>query len=305
MVEVAVVELAREHEVRAAAMAFLRNRQISTGGVVRFDDVAEFEFDGVRIPLLDPQRGIRKPRFLEAALSIRTVYAARPDRRPYADDEGSDGLLRYKWRGDDPEHAENRALRTACTMRLPVIWFFGIAPGLYEPIFPVWLVREEPELRQFVVAVAQEQQEATMSSLSEAARRYNERLVKERVHQRLFRSRVLVAYETRCAVCSLRRAELLDAAHIIEDSRGGEPVVPNGIAMCKLHHAAYDADLVGISPDYEVRIRRDLLEENDGPTLRHSLQGLDGSRLGLPRMRTARPDQNLLAIRYERFVSAA
>jgi putative restriction endonuclease len=282
-------------------MAFLRLRQAATGGVVRFDDVAQFEFEGLRVPLLDRQRGIRKPGFLEAAISIRTVYAARPDQRPYADGEGPDGLLRYKWRGHDAEHPENRALRVACEAQLPLIWFFGIATGLYEPIFPVWLVREEPDLQQFVVAVADEQRELGSNPTSEPERRYNLRLVKERVHQPLFRSRVLTAYERQCAVCRLRRPELLDAAHIIEDSRGGKPIVPNGISMCKLHHAAYDADLVGISPDHEIRIRRDLLEEHDGPTLRHSLQGLDRSRLVLPPSRAARPDRDLLAARYERF----
>ncbi len=285
-------------------MAFLDQRVVANGGVVGFEDVANFQFEGVRTPLLDRQRGIRKPKGLHAALSIRTVYAARPDERPYADEEGRDGLLRYKWRGTDPQHAENRALRAACDQQLPLIWFFGIAPGIYEPVFPVWLLREEPESQQFVVAVAEEQRQATAVAPSPAERRYHQRVVFERVHQRLFRSRVLLAYGTRCGVCRLRHAELLDAAHIIEDSRGGEPIVPNGIAMCKLHHAAYDANLLGVSPDYEIRIATDLLAENDGPTLRHSLQGVDRSRLTIPRSRVAHPNRDLLAERYERFLSA-
>jgi putative restriction endonuclease len=282
-------------------MAFLRRRLSNGSGLVRFGDVADFEIDGIPIPLLDRQRGIRKPRGLDAALSIRTVYAERPDQRPYADEVGPDGMLRYKWRGQDPNHAENRALRVACTERLPLIWFFGLAPGVYEPVFPVWLVREEPHLYQFVVALAREEAHTAAEVPTWAERQYQERLVKERVHQRLFRSRVLLAYDTRCAVCRLRHPQLLDAAHILEDARGGEPIVPNGIAMCKLHHAAYDSDLLGISPDYHVRIRRDLLEEEDGPTLRHSLQGLEGARITLPQSKRAHPNRDLLADRYQRF----
>ena len=57
-----------------------------------------------RIPLMDHQRGIRKPKQLSAALSIRTVHASNPQARPYDDDVGQDGFLRYKWRGTDPNH---------------------------------------------------------------------------------------------------------------------------------------------------------------------------------------------------------
>jgi putative restriction endonuclease len=115
--------------------------------------VARFEYLGERIPLLDPQRGIRKPRQLLAALSIRTVYSSEPHARAYEDDLGPDGYLRYKWRGVDPNHSENRSLRQAMTLRLPVIWFQGVAPGTYVPIYPVWLVAEESSARQFVVAL--------------------------------------------------------------------------------------------------------------------------------------------------------
>ncbi len=77
--------------VRSSALAFLRVVQLRTGGPVRHEDVATFEVAGVRIPLMDIQRGIRKPRMLDAALSFRTVFAATPDQRPYADERGEDG----------------------------------------------------------------------------------------------------------------------------------------------------------------------------------------------------------------------
>lgn len=297
-----------DERVRTAAFAHLRSIQLRTGGPVRFEDVAGFELDGQRIPLMDRQRGIRKPRMLEAALSFRTVHADRPDQRPYDDSPGPDGYLRYKWRGTDPSQAENRALRVAAARRLPLIWFQGIASGTYLPIFPVWLVDEEPGSHQFVVALDAEQAERWETSTVvdlDLRRRYAERVVQDRLHQPLFRARVLTAYDGRCAICRLRHHELLDAAHIVPDSEGGQPVVPNGIAMCKIHHAAFDVGMLGVDPDYRVAIRADLLTETDGPTLRHTLQEVHGSRLEVPRQRAARPNRDLLADRWERFQQAS
>ena len=86
------------------------------------------------------------------------------------------------------------------------------------------------------------------------------------------------AYETRCAVCSLGHRELLDAAHVIPDSDPrGEPIVTNGLALCKIHHAAYDRDIIGIRPDYVVEVHTRLLDEIDGPMLKYGLQGHHGS----------------------------
>lgn len=297
-----------DERLRSSAFAYLRTIQRRTGGPLRFTDVYEFHLDGHRIPLMDRQRGIRKPHMLDAALSFRTVHAKRPDLRPYDDSPGPDGYLRYKWRGTDPEQAENRALRAACRQHLPLIWFQGIKSGLYLPIFPVWLVDEEAASHQFVVALDLDQKDRWVGGSVidlDLRRRYAERVARERLHQPVFRARVLTAYERRCAICRLRHIELLDAAHIRSDADGGAPVVPNGISMCKIHHAAYDSDLLGVDPDYRVRIREDLLEESDGPTLKHTLQELHGSNLELPRQRAARPDRDLLAERFDRFQRAS
>lgn len=83
-----------------------------------------------------------------------------------------------------------------------------------------------------------------------------------------------------------------------------EPVVPNGLCLCKIHHAAYDSDLIGISPDYTVHVRRDVRDETDGPMLPHGLQELHESRVALPNRRADRPDRDRLAWRYERYRAA-
>ena len=136
-------------------------------------------------------------------------------------------------------------------------------------------------------------------------RRYITGETRRRLHQTAFRERVLDAYSACCSLCRLRHRNLLDAAHIVPDSEdGGDPVVPNGMCLCKIHHAAYDDDLIGISPDYTVHVRPDVREETDGPMLLHGLQELHESGVVLPSRRADRPDPDRLAWRYERFRAA-
>ena len=114
-----------------------------------------------------------------------------------------------------------------------------------------------------------------------------------------------MAYNSQCALCRLRHPELLDAAHIREDSDGGEPVIPNGVAMCAIHHRAFDTDVIGIRPDHVIEVRPDVLDETDGPTLQHALQAIHGVEMTLPSDRAAWPAENLLEERFDRFRAAS
>src|SRR5512144_2289313 len=107
-------------------------------------------------------------------------------------------------------------------------------------------------------------------------------------------------------MCRLRHAELLDAAHILPDGHPrGLPVVPNGLSLCKIHHAAFDRNILGVRPDYVIEIRSDVLAEVDGPMLRHGLQDLHRANLAVPPRRTQdQPDPARLEERYERFRAA-
>jgi putative restriction endonuclease len=127
----------------------------------------------------------------------------------------------------------------------------------------------------------------------------------QRLHQQRSRRVVLTAYHNRCAVCRLRHVELLDAAHILpgRDPRG-EPVVTNGLGLCKIHHSAYDAHILGVDPEARVHIRADILEEVDGPMLRYGLQAVHGQRLARPRREHERPNRDYLAERFDRFRAA-
>jgi putative restriction endonuclease len=128
-------------------------------------------------------------------------------------------------------------------------------------------------------------------------------VVRRRIHQDKFRHNVLVAYRDSCAICNLKHRQLLEAAHIIPDSDPrGAPEVSNGLALCKLHHAAFDSYLVGIRPDLVVEVRESVRREEDGPMLLHGLQNCHGQRLVVvPRLAQMKPREDLLTERYERF----
>jgi putative restriction endonuclease len=299
-----------DDELRAAAFAFLDDLSLRTGGLVTRQDLRQFNFRGQRISLEQNMRGIRVVQGHPAAISILTTFRARPEDRPYDDNIGADGYPRYKWRGIDPQAKDNVALRVAMELGKPLAWFVGVAPGIYETVFPVWLVDEEPREHQFVVALDQAlqtawQREIHLTAPDEVRRReYAMTVVRRRLHQPDFRRRVLAAYEQQCAICRLRHTELLDAAHIREDTEGGEPVVPNGIAMCAIHHRAFDRMVVGVTPACVVEVRADVLRERDGPTLLHAIQGIHGAPIVLPTRAAQRPDPQLLEERYERFRQA-
>ena len=255
---------------------------------------------------MDAQRGIRKPASLQAALSIRTVYRPTGAERPYEDGVGPDGLLRYKWRGDEPDHAENRALRNAMTLQVPLIWFYGFAAGRYAAVHPVYLRAEEAKQQQFVVALGEDQRAIDVGhEVAPVVRAYVERTTRQRLHQPAFRAGVMLADNRQCAVCSFGHRPLVEAAHIIGDAAGGDPVTPNGLALCKMHHGAYDANILGIRPDLTVHIREDVLEDTDGPMLLHGLQEHhDKALMVVPKRRGDRPEPGRLESRYAAFLEA-
>lgn len=268
-----------------------------------------FEFQSEQIRLVGPQ-GIFKPRCLELPLSITTVAGG-----PYADSFRPDGLLSYRYRGTDSRHRDNVGLRTCMQQRKPLVYLHGIEKGTYVPAWPVFIVGADDSLLTFTVAVddalALRQLEtlpagSSVQSDSEIRRGYITRLARQRIHQQAFRERVLHAYREQCALCRLKHGVLLDAAHIVPDSDPeGDPVTSNGISLCKLHHAAFDRHFLAIRPDYVVEIRRDLLEETDGPMLKHGLQGLHHQAIVLPSREDQKPNRLALEQRYRRFKDAS
>jgi len=295
--------LESDHTVRSRAFEWLAEQVELHGEVLPWGLLlAGFHLRDSRVPLVS-QQGIFKPKICELPLSIRSS-----PKGPYDDALSPDGLLRYRYQGEDPDHWQNAGLRAAMHGQVPLVYFYGVDRGSYLPAWPVYVVGDEPAALTFTVALDAPyalSQEPRRLEVAEARRQYVTTTFRRRLHQTTFRQRVLVAYRERCAICRLRHRELLDAAHIVPDSEPeGEPRVSNGLSLCKLHHAAFDRYFVTVDPDYRVLIRRDVLEESDGPMLRHGLQELHGTRIVLPRRAEWEPSRDALAARLERFRKA-
>lgn len=302
----------RDHDgpVRLAAFAFLEEETRRYGEVLPYSILLRgFSFSGQRVPLLGPQ-GIFKPAVLKLPLSITTAPVVEGKDRPYADDIGDNGVLTYRYRGTDIRHRDNVGLREAMRLRTPLVYLFGVTKGSYLPTWPVYVVGDNPAALSFEIEVdAPTSLRVASSGFSfnegDARRRYITVQTQRRLHQVAFRERVLDAYRRACAICRLQHEELLDAAHILPDGHPkGEPVVRNGLSLCKLHHAAFDQNILGIRPDLKVEIRLDVLQERDGPMLQHGLQGFHNRSIATPRSVDLRPDPAFLAERYSLFRKA-
>jgi putative restriction endonuclease len=266
------------------------------------EELGEYSWQGIKIRLVDPQGGIWNPASFDTTLSILSTRTG-----PYEDKLDEEGLfVRYAFA--KAENGTNVKLRRAFETQEPLIYFSpsDISRGSrYVANYPVYVSQVDEEAREFVIARSEEFRlfaDPLKTDLDE--RKWEERLVLARVHQPKFRAMVMSAYLETCAVCQLKRAQFLDAAHIIPDSHElGKAVLPNGLSLCKIHHAAYDSNLMGITPDFEVRINGDLLLEVDGPMLKHGLQEMHGRTLFLPAKETNWPGRENLDFRFRAFAA--
>ncbi|MFN4011315.1 MAG: HNH endonuclease [Pannonibacter sp.] len=257
--------------------------------------------------------GIFRPAGMSGLLSIKTVVPKPSGRIWYHDQTAapdvspSGDLLWYAFRGSDPEASRNLWLKDAMERQLPLIYFYGVAPGVYEPLFPAFIAEWHPERLSCGLSFADPavlHQTSVMPPPPE--RRYTLRTVRHRLHQAMFRERVLDAYGRRCALSGLPEPRLIDAAHIVPDYDDdlGQPDVRNGICMSKIHHAAYDAGLIGIDPDYRIHVQGRLLAMHDGPMLEQGLKAMAGRLITIPLDTRALPDRDRLAVRFDRYLAA-
>ena len=84
----------------------------------------------------------------------------------------------------------------------------------------------------------------------------------------------------------------------------GQPIISNGLPLSKIHHAAFDAHLIGVDPDYRIHVSERLLELHDGPFLELGLKTIAGQLIGLPRRTADYPDRDRLALRFKQFKRA-
>jgi len=297
-----------EHDtaIRIAVFKYLDNLRLLHGEIFSWSDLQRgFSYEGSSVPLIGA-KGIWKPKVLELPISIATS-----PNRPYNDAFNSEGLLDYRYRQDAAGKTDNDQLRSIMLKGLPVVYFHAMSKGKYDASWPVYIVGDNPSANTFTVAVDDKSEiyrgdkQSTVGETALIRRKYLTQLTRVRLHQSAFRVQVLSAYREQCTICSLKHVPLLEAAHIIPDSKDdGEPVVSNGLSLCKIHHAAYDQNILGITPEYKTEVRLDILEEIDGPMLKHGIQEMHGRKLILPRSKKDQPDKNNVAKRYEEFKAA-
>ncbi len=260
----------------------------------------KFTFDGDQVPFLNRMKGIHRAARQRGPAALSVMTSAKS---PYGADEESENGFWYAYRGGEHGDRDNSALRAAVQLQVPVAYFRSFVPGWYTALYPVYLDQDDPYARRVHLTVGAMRLGEPVQ-VAEVERAYTVRETRVRLHQGRFRAVVLPAYADQSANCRLKERRLLDAAHIRADATvDATASVTNGLSLCTIHHRAYDQDLVGVDPDYNVHVARRLLDDDDGPML-ELLKTFHGGRLELPRRELARPDRELLAERFERFAAA-
>lgn len=302
-------------EIRNGAMVAVQRLWRRYGDAVPWSAIAPgFTVGEQRIPLLSHFEGVHKPAGMRAGvLSVRTTISSR-----YDDLRVSDDRVWYEY---SPHDDRNARLRENLEYRLPLLYFLQVKqrPGVEYLIFtPVDVVEDDQPGRRFLLdlspsALYEENSDLDLElirGLLDAEpvpmelhrvmeRRYGVSSTRTRHFQAHFRRAVLAAYGRRCGICAIGETPILDGAHLVPDREElGEPVVSNGLSLCSLHHRAFDRDIVGLTPDFEIHVFHERLEhpdEEEGAILTR----FHGAKLRLPSDESLQPDRDLLAWRWE------
>lgn len=294
-----------DFELRVAAHSHARELQRVYDDLVPRRVLLEgFPFEGERISFGSFQRGIHRAR-QQGGPAALTLFTS--PNSPYEDEFDEDGnAIIYAYRAGAFDQPDNKALDAAFEMQTPLIYFRGIEPGQYAVVQPVFVTDRDAETRSVLLqpgtAVTDLAGNGIVSPLPVRVAALRE--VKLRLDQHRFRREVLRAYRRRCTVCALKRIELVQAAHIVEYAETGIQEVTNGLALCAIHHLAYDRNLMGIDPDGVIHISKAVRTERDGPMLREGIQAFHRQAITLPQAVGDRPDRERLSRRFERFGEA-
>lgn len=266
-----------------------------------------FNYLGNQVLMANQVQGIFKPKIMSRGpISIKTTIPKGDKQNIYNDQLTDNGYYQYSLEVGDPYGERNVLLWQALEDKSPFIYFHAVAPAVYKALWPCFVNGIFPDKGYAEITVgktvSEQSKEVTYNLPSEIESRYLVRESKVRLHQASFRAAVLNAYQQRCAITSLPVPQLLEAAHIIPDSEvEGAQEVSNGIALSRLHHKAYDSNLIGIDPDYRIHISQELSIENGGPLLEQGILGYEGKRLVLPHSKNLQPNRDYLARRFDAY----
>ena len=143
-----------------------------------------------------------------------------------------------------------------------------------------------------------------LNNLPKGAERSQE--VKRRINQSFFRDTVLSSYDYRCCITGINNDKLLQACHIVSWSMDEENRTnpQNGLCLNVLFHKAYDENLIGISPDYEIFVSDEFfgakLNSVDS-SIKNYIKSINHRKLIMPKRFL--PDRDLLAEHFSIYTS--
>lgn len=138
---------------------------------------------GEQVHLATRPKGIFWPRQMRrGVLSIRTTVPRQGRERRYEDIASDDGYFEYRFRGEDAQHGDNRALRESWEDQSPLVYFHAVVPTLYQAIWPAFITDwDAAHLCVRVVAGEQVRGESVLPASSDT-RRYLVVEAKRRLH---------------------------------------------------------------------------------------------------------------------------
>lgn len=307
-----MIDSAEDWRIRSAALAAITRLAEAWDWEVPWARIAEgFGIGGQRFLYATKALGIYVPKGAGIALSVKTTVPKAGRGMRYRDQNPGglvtytdSGLLSYDLQAQGA-HAEanNRALLRAMERRLPLIYFHGIRPGAYQPIAPVWVTDFHPDRSSVALSPGDVAGVRTTIRVPEVmGSAYTAGFHQRKVDRARFNTAVCEAYDSRCAVSGLPERELLVGARIAPDAKVGPDLVSDGICMSVLHRGAYNANLIGIDPEYRVHVSRRL-----GPAGKeavHVVKDLEGGRIALPKDAADWPSREHLAARFELFLES-
>ena len=291
--------------LRQAAVARARELAQIYDDLVPLDRLREgFEHDGRRVSFGSFYKGIHRSTAQRgpAALTLTTSL-----KDPYADAfDTAGGSFTYAYRAGAIDQADNRALRAAFELQTPLVYFRALAPGQYLVVAPMFVTADDPAARMVVLEPGLPVQDMQPGGLVSGTdvRAYATREARYRLHQQRFKLDVMRAYRHRCAICTLRERELVQAAHIVPDSRDRrrrrrrQRPRPLRDPSPRVRPQPARHRPRGRRPHRRPAAARDRrADAPDRPA------GLPRRAIAMPRRPQDRPDPHRLELRFERFAS--
>jgi putative restriction endonuclease len=219
---------------------------------------------------LKGQSGIFKPAELNDPLSLTTTIASKHTRDVI---EGT--CVQYDYVSRD---FENESLKRCADAELPLIYFLQVTrrpTPEYVVFAPVYVVNWDDESRRFLVDLSEQRPSEIAARATrqlglfratsrEVDKSYLTSSVQQRLDAARFRNRVLESSRG-CAICGLRERALLDAASI-------------GVALCAIHHRAFNAGILTIDDEGVVHVR----VSGKGSAEQSMLLAYDGGKVRMP-----------------------